>query len=297
MSAAALLLVLVSAGAHALWNFLMKRALGASAGTRPFVALSKACEAVVFLPAFVAVAWRQPPGSMAAVAPYAAVGTLLVLASYATLGAAYRHGDLAFAYPIARGGMLLFLPPMGWLAFGERVGPLGWAAVALIVAGVCAMQLPALSAAGLRTLGRRLTGAPALLALLMALLLAAGAVWDKHAVRRVPLFAYFYAYTAGAAVCYAAATLRADGPRVVRATWAAHGRAAAAVGVLSMTSYGLALAALRAGGSTYVVGLRQLSIAAGVWLGVRYLGERFDAPRRAGVALIVAGCLLMAAGR
>lgn len=293
MTAVDLLLVLISAATHAYWNFLLKRA----GGTRPFIALSKVCEALVFLPVFAVIAWRQPPGVMSAVLPFALVGTALVLASYATLGAAYQLGDLSFAYPIARGASLIFLPLLGWLAFGERVGPLGSIAVALIVVGVIAMQLPSLSADGIRALGGRLVGAPTAVALLMALLLAANTIWDKLAVGAVPLFAYFYAYTAATGACYFVWTLRSDGMPAFLDACTHHGGSALAVGVLNTVSYGLALTALRTGGSTYVIGLRQLSIVGGVWLGARVLGEPISAPRRLGVTLLVSGCLLMALGR
>jgi drug/metabolite transporter (DMT)-like permease len=292
VTAVALLLVLISAATHAYWNFLLKRA----GGTRPFIALSKVCEAVVFLPVFAVLVWRQSPGVMAAVAPFALVATALVLGSYAALGAAYQLGDLSFAYPIARGASLIFLPPLGWLAFGERVGPLGRVAVALILIGVLAMQLPTLTYAGLRALSGRLIGAPTAVALLMAFLLAAGTIWDKLAIGVVPLFAYFYAYTAATGVCYLVWTMRTDGAPALRDAWAHHGGSALSVGVLNTVSYGLALTALRTGGSTYVIGLRQLSIVGGVWLGARVLGEPISAPRRLGVTLLVSGCLLMAAG-
>jgi drug/metabolite transporter (DMT)-like permease len=293
VTAVALLLVLISAATHAYWNFLLKRA----GGTRPFIALSKVCETVVFLPVFAMLAWRQPPGVMAAVLPFALVATVLVLASYATLGAAYQLGDLSFAYPIARGASLIFLPPLGWLAFGERIGPLGSLAVAFIVVGVLAMQLPSLTSEGVRALGGRLIGAPTAVALLMAFLLAANTLWDKHAIGTVPLLAYFYAYTAATGVCYLVWTVRSDGAPAFRDAWAHHGGSALAVGVLNTVSYVLALTALRTGGSTYVIGLRQLSIVGGVWLGARLLGEPISAPRRLGVTLLVTGCLLMAVGR
>ena len=293
MTAVALLLVLVSAATHAYWNFLLKQA----GGTRPFIALSKICEAIVFLPVFAAIAWRLPPGTFAAVAPLALVATVLVLASYATLGAAYRIGDLSFAYPVARGASLVFLPVLGWLALDERIGPVGLCAVAMIVLGVLAMQLPELTARGVRTLGGALRGAPMAVALLMALLIALNTLWDKYSIRHVPLFTYFYAYTAATAVCYLAWSLRGDGAPALRGAWAEHRGSAIAVGVLNTVSYGLALAALRTGGSTYVIGLRQLSIVGGVWLGARVLGEQVDAPRRVGVTLLVVGCGLMALGR
>ena len=292
MTPTAVVLVLVSAAAHAYWNYLLKRA----GGTRAFIALSKFAEAVVFLPAALWLAARAPSGTLGAAAPYIAAGTCFVLAGYATLGAAYRVGELSFIYPIARGGALLVLPPLGWLAFGERVGPLGWAAVVLIVAGVLVMQLSALRRDAWRSLLLHLRGPATLLALLMALILGTSTIWDKHAVRTVELWAYFYGYTACAGVGYLAWVTWAEGTPAVRAEWRAHGRAAVVVGVLNTASYGLALLALRTGGSTYVVGLRQVSIAVGVLLGARLLGEHVSPPRRLGVLLLLGGCVLMAWG-
>ena len=293
MTPTAILLVLVSAAAHAYWNYLLKRA----GGTRAFIALSKFAEAVAFLPAALWLAARAPSGTLGAAAPYIAAGTIFVLAGYATLGAAYRVGELSFIYPIARGGALLVLPPLGWLAFGERVGPFGWAAVVLIVAGVLVMQLPALRRDAWRELLVHLRGPATLLALLMALILGTSTIWDKHAVRAVELWAYFYGYTLCAGVAYLAWVTWADGVPTVRAEWRAHRGAAIAVGVLNTVSYGLALLALRSGGSTYVVGLRQVSIAIGVLLGARLLGEHVSPPRRLGVLLLLGGCVLMAWGR
>jgi drug/metabolite transporter (DMT)-like permease len=293
VTAIALLLVVISAVTHGYWNFLLKRA----GGTRPFIAISKASEALVFLPLFIVIAWRLPSGALPAVLPLAAVATVLVLASYATLGASYQLGDLSFAYPIARGASLVFLPALGWFALGERVGPLGALAAALIITGVLVMQLPALDVDGVRALGARLRGAPTLVALLMAILIAANTIWDKYAIGVVPLFAYFYVYTAATGICYVAWSLRRDGAPALREEWASHRWSAVAVGVLNTLSYGLALVALRTGGSTYVIGLRQLSIVVGVWLGAQLLGERIDTPRRLGVTLLVSGCLLMAMGR
>ena len=293
MSVTAVLLVLLSAATHAYWNYLLKRA----GGSHAFVAISKASEAIVYLPVFLVVAWRAPASSMDGLGLYVAVGTVFVLASYVTLAAAYKHGDLSFTYPIARGGALLFLPALGAVFLDEHVGPLGWWAIAAIIAGVVVMQLPHLTWASARGFWSHASGPATLLALLMAFLLATGTIWDKRAVLAVPLFAYFYGYTAAAGVCYLAFVTWRRGPAVVRAEWAAHKRPAIAVGVLNTISYGLALFALRDGGSTYVVGLRQVSIAVGVALGAFLLGEHVSVPRRVGVGLVLAGCFLMAWGR
>jgi drug/metabolite transporter (DMT)-like permease len=293
VSFTAVLLVLLSAIAHAFWNFLLKRA----GGSHVFVGISKASEAVVYLPVFLAVLWNAPAHTVHGTGMFVAVGTGMTLVSYATLATAYRYGDLSFTYPIARGGALLFLPALGWLVFGERVGPFGWVAVAAILGGVVVMQLPRLTWESARAFGTHVRGPATLFALLMALVLATGTIWDKLAVTTVNLFVYFYGYTAGAGVCYLAWVAHARGVDAIRAEWRAHRGAAVAVGVLNTLSYGLALFALRDGGSTYVVGLRQVSIAIGVLLGARLLGEHVSTPRRVGVSLVLAGCFLMALGR
>jgi len=69
------------------------------------------------------------------------------------------------------------------------------------------------------------------------------------------------------------------------------------VGFLNITSYLLVLVALRTGTSSYVIALRQLSIAFGVLLGWWLLREQVSAPKRVGVALIVVGCLVVGVAR
>ena len=51
--------------------------------------------------------------------------------------------------------------------------------------------------------------------------------------------------------------------------------------------------ALRSGVTSYVLGIRQVSIVGGVALGWRYLKEPLSPPRLVGVSCIVLGCLLL----
>jgi drug/metabolite transporter (DMT)-like permease len=285
-------LVLASTVAHAYWNFLVRR----SGGGQAFVGLSKVAEAVVFAPAFVVWALPGLRGHLDAW-PLVVVGALLTLANYVALARAYRSGELSVVYPVARGGTLLFLPPLGFLAFGERVSAVGWAAIACIVAGIGALQLPALSRAAVAALGPRLRDPAVAFALLAALATAGYTTWDKRAVRTLPAFAYFYAYTALVAAAYAAYLWRRYPRAVLRAEWRAHRSPILQVAVCNTGAYLLVLLALRTGTSSYVIALRQLSIAIGALLGWRVLGEEFGPPRRLGVALLVLGCVLVALAR
>jgi len=292
MTLTALLLVVLSAATHAYWNFLLKR----SGGTQLFVGLSKVGEVVMFAPLFlvrVVPTLAQQHGLLW----LAVVGAGFVLTNYVCLAWAYSHGDLSFVYPVARGSILLFLPALAYLTVGERVSPLGAAALALIVAGILALQLPTLEWRSLASLGQRLRSPATSFALLAAFAAACYTIWDKRAVQRVPAFAYIYAYTAITAAAYGAFIWRRYPRAEVAAQWRQHWGAILQVGFFNITSYLLVLVALRTGTSSYVIALRQLSIAVGVALGAILLREHISTPKRVGVTLIVVGCVVVGMAR
>lgn len=289
MSPSAVALVLLSAALHAWWNFLLKRA----GGTQEVVALSKVAEVVLLAPLFI-VGYAPGLPSLGEAAWWSGVAAVGVAATYITLAHAYRHGDLSFVYPIARGAILVFLPVVGWLTLGERLSPLGVAGLASIVAGIVALNLQGNGRAALRGLRRAMGARATIYAVLAGFFSAVFTVWDKRAIARLHPFAYMYLYTFIVAIGYAT-WLRVRVPRqeVVR-TWRAWGPSIAAIGLMNTASYLLILLALRTGVTSYVLGMRQLSIAAGVALGWRYLREPMTAGRSAGVVLILAGCLALA---
>ena len=127
MTFTAALLVILSATTHAYWNFLLKR----SGGTQLFVGLSKVGEVVMFAPFFLALVAPQI-GRLDGLLMLATVGAVFVLVNYVCLAWAYRHGDLSFVYPLARGSILLFLPFLAFVTVGERVSVMGALALALL---------------------------------------------------------------------------------------------------------------------------------------------------------------------
>jgi drug/metabolite transporter (DMT)-like permease len=292
MTATAIVLVVLSAATHAYWNFLLKR----SGGSQVFVGLSKVGEVVMFAPVFLVLVAPE-------IARYdglltlAVVGAGFVLINYVCLAWAYKHGDLSFVYPLARGSILLFLPLLAYVTIGERVSGVGLLALALIVGGIVALQLPALEWRALAMLGPRLRSPATVFALLAALAAACYTLWDKRAVQRVPAFAYIYVYTAIAAAAYGGFIWRQYPAADVRHQWRTQRGAILQVGFFNITSYLLVLVALRTGTSSYVIALRQLSIAVGVALGALLLREQISTPKRVGVALIVAGCIMVGVAR
>jgi uncharacterized membrane protein len=294
VSAIPYLLVFVSAFTHAYWNFLLKRARGGQL----FVGLSKVAEVVLFAPIFLAIGLPDAARHVGLLWPLAIVGAALTLTNYVMLAMAYARGDLSTIYPISRGGVLLFLPVLGYLVFGERLDAVGGASLALIVGGIVILQLRAASWESLRGLGRQLATSTATLFAMLAAAAAAGyTVWDKRAVGVLAPFTYFYTYTALVALAYALHIGRRYGWIAVREEWRTHRWAILQVGFFNTVTYLLVLFALRAGTSSYVIALRQLSVAFGVLLGWKLLGEPLALTKRLGVALIIAGTVLVALAR
>jgi drug/metabolite transporter (DMT)-like permease len=282
-------LIAISALLHAGWNLLLKRA----GGSQLVVAMSKVAEAILFAPVFLLTSLDGLP-SFPRLLGYVGVAATGVLGNYVALAAAYRRSDLSVVYPISRGAALVFLPVLGALFLGEILAPRSVAALVFIVAGILVLQLPALNKPAIRALGLALRQPAIGFAVLAAFLTAAYTIWDKLALREVPPFAYMYLYTVVVALVYGVWMIRRASPLERSTTWRAHRGAILGIGVMNMVSYGLTLVALTRGTSSLVIGLRQLSVVAGVALGWFVLHEAVGWPRRIGVAMIAIGCVVIA---
>jgi len=208
VTAGAYFLVLLSAAAHAYWNFLLKR----SAAREEVVGLSKLVEGSL-LGALLVTGIATEPSLLAPAWVLPVVGAGLSLLNYLLLIVAYRHGDLSLVYPVSRGAMLAFVPPLAFVVFGEQIDSVGWAAIAVIIAGMTLMH------------GLAAPGAPATMWALLAALAAAGyTVWDKRAVQVLPPLTYFAAYTVIVGVTYAGILWHSAPPGAARSSLAQRAR-------------------------------------------------------------------------
>lgn len=281
--------VILSAALHAIWNYLLRRA----GGNNTVVALSKVAEGVLLFPLALVVYLSSGTVRWAAFVPAVVVAAILALANYAALTAAYRRADLSLVYPVARGGVFLFLPLLGFIVFDERLDARGWLALALIVGGIMFLPLPAFGRQSLGAVGRHLRERFMVYALLAAAATAAYTVWDKYAVSRLDMVLYFYGYTVLLAIWFSVVLART--PRdEVREQVRKHPISIVMIGLLNAGAYMLVLIALRNEMATQVLAVRQLSIPIGVFLGWQLLREQLTPPRMVGSALVTAGCILSA---
>ena len=288
MSPLPIALVILSALAHATWNFITKRAHASQA----FMALATLAEVIVFLPVFVIIGIPSP-------LPPADLWWMFAIAStynplfFFFIGRAYQRGNLSLVYPVARAGSLLFLPIIAGVFLGEQIGPIGGIALLLIIAGIVILQLKALTRKAMQDL---IVGAvePATgYALAAALIVSIYLVWDKYALQFLPLFYYYYVYTAVSGVVYVGVVAATQGAQVLIDEVRRNPRDISLVGLLTMGGYLMLLTALRTDNASYVVALRQLSIGIGALMGKFWLGEDFGGHKWLGLAILLGGCVLI----
>lgn len=270
------LLMIASGAAHAVVNAILKSGRDKMSSR----ALIDGFSALIVLPA----AFFLP-------LPHGAWGWLA--ASWAThlvylvcLVKAFEHADMTVAYPISRGVAPALAAAVAVLAFAEPLGAWTAAGVGLVSLGVIVVGLG-------RQVERRALG----WAVATGVTIAAYTVIDAQGVRAAPSALSYIVWiylTLGGGIGLLFAIWR--GPRFViaaRSEW----KAGLAAGVLSIVTYGLALAAYRIGDTPRLAALRETSILFAVLIAVVFLHERMTGGRILGTAAIAAGAaLLLAAG-
>ena len=283
----ALGLVLASAGGHASWNLLLKRAQRQEV----FVWWLSAFATAALLPIAVIIALRT---SLDIVGLWYVTGSALVhICYFLFLGRSLARSDLSLVYPIARGFGPGLAPILAALTLGETVSIPGWAGIGCIVAGIYIMawwgrvqlrwSLPDFSRL------RHQNAAGIGYALLTGLCIALYTIVDKQGVAYISPFLYLYLMTAGVAAGMLPYIIRNHGWRAIGGEWRTEPWAIPAASGLVYLAYGLALSALRISEVSYVAPAREVGMLFALALGAVVLRERITRGRLAGAALIAAG--------
>lgn len=277
--------VLIAAVVHAIWNLLVKRAVG----SRHFVCLYSLASIVLWAPAmgYVLASSGMPklPGQWLALA---ATG-ILHLGYALALQAGYRTADLSVVYPIARGAgpLLSFIGAV--VLLGEPCTLTSVLGLVLILAGIGLVS-------GLVGRARRIELNGVGWGLLTGSFIAAYTLNDGWAVRLLlvsPILVDF----SGNVIRFAALAPAAIRDRVrLRLEARQYFWPAVGVGALAPLGYVLVLFAMRVAPVSHVAPARELATLVGAYLGARFLAEAVTGARVIGAAAIVAGiaCLAMA---
>ncbi len=312
-----LLLLLLAALMHATWNILLKTASdplrtagrGMLVGAAALVPLGLAGWWISGEPAIPGDAWRL-----------ALLSGLLEAAYFSFLSAAYKRGDLSLVYPIARGTAPVLSVGVGILVLGERLEPIGWIGVALLLIGILGLQKPWAILRRGTDLPRHVREAAGF-ALLTGVTIAAYSAVDREGARLIdPLFyaAMLWTFTTIFLLAWISFLIRRERrrpgglaqapddrpPEVAPATgvlagWLGRVWVRAGVGgLITVAAYLFVLIAYRYAPLTVVAPLRESAIVLISGWGSFRLKEaasRRDAGSRIGLALIVViGAVLLA---
>ncbi|SDW13830.1 EamA family transporter [Marinobacter mobilis] len=301
MTLAAILIVLISALAHAGWNLFGKKVSPSGA----FFWYSTLWGAVLTLP--VLLYYRSFLFSLDATVWWLVLATGFFQATYlSALAAAYRHGELSVVYPLARSSpLLILLVGTVFLGTAERITGAAVAGIVLIVAGC--MVLPMHRFRDFHFANYR--NLATLFALLAAASTAGYSLVDDAATERMrellsgtaldgEVALVFVILQAWSALGWLSVGLSVQGAerrllRELATSW----RSTMAAGTLILGTYALVVWAMAyADDVSYVVAFRQISIPMGVAMAWYFLGEKLHPPKLAGVAVILAGLLLVVLG-
>jgi len=292
VNVAALLLVLLSALFHAAWNLLLKRARDRFA----FVWWYLLVPMVLFSP-LALLGGGEGHGTLKALAVGCGVASgVLQAANLLAMSVAYRTGDLSVAYPLSRGTGQVLTVLLGVGLLGERLAPLGWVGVALVLGGVYVVFLPSWSREALLRPFRLLGHSSSLAALAAGVTIAGYHVIDRVAMADANQFQYILLLFAADFATVTVVLLVRRRWGLVWAEWRANKVSIAVAGSLSLLSYLLVLFALSRERVAYVGPARNVGIVFSVLLGALLLRERHGRMRLLGSALIVAGLALAATG-
>jgi len=269
MSPLVISLVLGSAVLHATWNAMLR----ANADRLWSMAVMCFLCALVALPVALTV-----PGPAAASLPFMTASAGLQIFSALFLVRAYRDGQLAHVYPIARGAAPLLVTLGAAVVAGEHLAPASLVGVLLVSAGITAIAFG----------HGRPDAASSLAALTTGAFIAAYMVVDGVGVRRSgsPIgYAAWQAVLAGVPMLFIYTAIRKQWPGV--AMDRALGKMAIGAAI-SVTAYGVVIWAMSRSPMGQVSALRETSILFAALIGVVFLKERLT-PRRVVGALMIAG--------
>jgi drug/metabolite transporter (DMT)-like permease len=277
----AILLLLVSAALHALWNLLLK------GSNEKYVAMGWQVIIGGILSLTVLFFTGLPPRSMwlFALASGALEAVYFVLLSYA-----YSGHDFSLVYPMARGAAPALLVLWAALFLREKPTLGGFLGIALIVCGIVVI--------GATSLLQNHEGKPHLkgiaIALTVAFIISVYTLVDGFAVKHGPSLPYALSMFTLVPVLTTPFIVRHYGWKHLAEVWVGQRLRLVALGLLGVVAYAIALFAYSFAPLNYSEAIREVSVVIGAFAGWRFLGEKMGGYRVLGAVVIFAGILLIA---
>jgi len=280
MTPTSLILVVVAALMHALWNAMAKR------GRDKFLFLwcSASIAAVFFLPAFVldGISGTLPGDGWM----YAFLSIVIHAVYFYALGRAYKTSDYSLTYPLAR-GLGVGLACIGaYYFFDENLSIAGIAGVLLIITGIIVVGV-----FGRTPRGCIKTKVGLFWPLLTGLLIGFYSINDKAGVGHFSPLTFCAIFYLGSMLILAPVALGQK--QSLSEEWRVNKKMILLAAICNLGAYPLVLFAFQMAKTGYVVAGREMSIIFSVFIGTVWLKEAKLAVRLTGAAAILCGVVLI----
>lgn len=296
----AVLLVVGSGMAHAVWNFLTKKSNDRAVFLLSIMLIASVLLIPVFVLEFARLRLSMPWN-----------GYLLMLLSMLLQGGysfllskAYTSGDLSQVYPIMRGTGTFLAALLGVALLGESMTVWGWLGILIIIGGMFVLQdrmparrlwhakMPIVRAVTQPETDGRPGLKPIVLALTIGVCTSAYVVVDKMALEYLSPWSLLFVSNLGFILALVPSVIHS---KQWKAEWSRNWRAMLCGAVLSPGSYLLFLFAMQLAQVAQLAPIREIGTVFGTLLGIFLLKESNGAKRIAGSSLIVAGIILVSA--
>ncbi len=278
----ALLLIIISAFMHALWNLLVKQ----SRDKTVFIWWMFVSSWSLMVVTALATGWLPELDiKMALLCAAAAVCFVL----YHWLGGyAYRAGDLSVTYPLAQTSML-YVPIWGVALLGEQLSSAGCCGIFLIAMGAYAVQLRRFTLSDILFPITQVCSRSVQAALLAGFIYSIGAVLDKTGVSYYPVFEFTFVLVFFMLLFMSINLLRPCYRGRVMAEWRHNPGLVLCSGPVMLASFLTFRFGLQLAPVSYAVPARQVSLLIGVAIGVIFLGETCGRIRFMATSIILLG--------
>jgi drug/metabolite transporter (DMT)-like permease len=277
----AILLLLMSASLHALWNLLLKKSQEKYIAMGWQVLLSGIFAFLLLL--FIGF----PPRSMWS---FALISMALEAAYFILLSNAYSDHDFSLVYPIARGTAPAFLMLWSVLFLREQLSPGGIFGISTIVCGMVIIGATSL----IQNRGSKLHLKGVLTALAVALMISLYTLIDGIAVKNGPPVPYALTMFTFVPILTTTYNIRRFGWKGFAAAWQGPRLPLILAAAFGVVAYLLALLAYTFAPLSYSGAIREVSVVIGAFLGWQFLEEPMGSTRVVGSIVIFVGILVIA---
>jgi len=287
MNPIAIILIIVSALLHAIWNLLAKKSRNKIVYNWYIILFGP----IIFFPVFLYFLFTKQIPAIGWL--FITLSGFFIMAYFYFLGKSYQHGHLSLTYPIARSATI-FVPFLAAIIIKEKISSTGIFGIIIILIGIYILHLRSFKLKSFLKPLKYIREKATIFALLTALFSSFYQVNDKIAVGFVYPFLYICLVWVVSSIFYLPIIFNKKNHKDIKIEWKINKKSILISAFLNILSYVMILFALTIDKVSYIVALRQISIIFGVMLGSILLKEAYGKIRLIASTIMFIGFFLVA---